>query len=44
MIKLINWVLAATLICGVSVMTSCKEANAQKDLPLAVQHPDIPLE
>ena len=26
-----HWVLAATLICGSSVMTSCKEARTQED-------------
>ena len=26
-----HWVLAATLICGASVMTSCKEARTQED-------------
>ena len=68
---IMNWVLAATLVCGASVFTSCKEAKAvvemvntihhgenrgkkdvilymfylsQKDLPLAVQHPEIPLD
>ena len=29
--KMMHWVLAATLICGASVMTSCKEARAQED-------------
>jgi quercetin dioxygenase-like cupin family protein len=28
--KMMNWVLAATLICGASVMTSCKEKQAQQ--------------
>ena len=26
--KLMNWVLAATLVCGTSVLTSCKKAQA----------------
>ena len=29
--KMMHWVLAATLICGASVMTSCKEARTQED-------------
>ena len=29
--KMMHWVLAATLICGSSVMTSCKEARTQED-------------
>ena len=28
--KMVTWVLAATLICGTSVMTSCKEKQAQQ--------------
>jgi quercetin dioxygenase-like cupin family protein len=32
--KMINWVLAATLICGASVLSSCKKANAQEDNPV----------
>jgi quercetin dioxygenase-like cupin family protein len=28
--KIMNWVLAATLICGASVLTSCKKANVQE--------------
>jgi len=28
--KMINWVLAATLICGASVLNSCKEAKTQE--------------
>ena len=28
--KMVTWVLAATLICGASVMTSCKEKQAQQ--------------
>jgi len=35
--KIINWVLAATLVCGATVtsvsLTSCEEANAQNDNP-----------
>ena len=29
--KMINWVLAATLICGASVLNSCKEAKTQEN-------------
>ena len=29
--KIMQWVLAATLICGASVLTSCKKANTQED-------------
>ena len=29
--KMMHWVLAATLICGASVMTSCKEARTQEE-------------
>ena len=25
--KMMNWVLAATLVCGTSVLTSCKKAQ-----------------
>ena len=32
--KIFNWVLAATFICGASVLTSCKEAHAQEDNPV----------
>jgi quercetin dioxygenase-like cupin family protein len=32
--KMINWVLAATLICSASVLNSCKKANAQEDNPV----------
>ena len=32
--KMINWVLAATLICGASVLNSCKKANTQEDNPV----------
>ena len=28
--KMINWVLAATLICGASVLNSCKEAKTEE--------------
>ncbi len=83
--RIVNWVLAATIICSTSaVMTACKQTKAQegkektvhegeavvemvntihhgenrgtkpvilymfylsqKDMPLAVQHPEIPLE
>ena len=29
-----QWVMAATLVCGASVLTSCKEAKAQEDNPV----------
>ena len=29
--KIMNWVLAATFICGCNVMTSCKKANANNE-------------
>ncbi len=29
--KIMNWVLAATLVCGASVLTSCKQAKIQND-------------
>ena len=29
--KIMQWVLAATLICGASELTSCKKANTQED-------------
>ena len=29
--KIMNWVLAATLVCGASVFTSCKQAKTQND-------------
>ena len=32
--KILNMVLAATLLCGASVLTSCKEARAQEDNPV----------
>ena len=31
--KIMNWVLAATLVCGATVLTGCKEAKAQEDNP-----------
>ena len=31
--KMIQWVLAATLVCGASVLNSCKDAHAQEDNP-----------
>ena len=31
--KIMNWVLAATLICGASVTTSCKDGQASEDNP-----------
>ena len=32
--KMIHWVLAATLVCGASVFTSCKEEKANEDTPV----------
>ena len=32
--KMIQWVLAATLVCGASVLTSCKDAHAKEDNPV----------
>ena len=32
--KMIHWVLAATLVCGASVLTSCKDAHAKEDNPV----------
>ena len=32
---MMHWVLAATLVCGASVLNSCKEAKAQEDNPAA---------
>ena len=32
--KILNWVMAATLVCGASVLTACKEAHAQEDNPV----------
>ena len=29
--KIMNWVLATTLVCGASVLTSCKQAKTQND-------------
>ena len=31
--KILNWVLAATLICGACVLSSCKQSNAKEDNP-----------
>ena len=31
--KILNWVLAATLICGACVLSSCKQANSKEDNP-----------
>ena len=31
--KMMQWVLAATLVCGASVLNACKEAKAQEDNP-----------
>ena len=37
-----NWVLAATLICGASVLNSCKEARTQEDNSAKeVQHTEL---
>ena len=33
--KILFWVMAATLICGASALTSCKRAQARKDTPAA---------
>ena len=35
--KIMNWVFAATLICGVSVLNSCKEAKHQQDNAAATE-------
>ena len=32
--KIFNWVIAATLVCGASVLTSCREAHAQDETPV----------
>ncbi len=32
--KIMHWVLAATIICGASVLSSCKKANANEDTPV----------
>ena len=40
--KMMNWVLAATLICGASVLNSCKEARTQEDNSAQeVQHTEL---
>jgi quercetin dioxygenase-like cupin family protein len=40
--KMMNWVLAATLICGASVLNSCKEARTQEDNSAKeVQHTEL---
>jgi quercetin dioxygenase-like cupin family protein len=40
--KMMNWVLAATLICGASVLNSCKEARTQEDnYAKEVQHTEL---
>ena len=31
--KIMSWMLAATLVCGASVLNSCKDAHAQEDNP-----------
>ena len=31
--KILNWVLTVTLVCGASLITSCKEAKANEDNP-----------
>ena len=31
--KIMQWMLAATLICGASVLNSCEKAHAQEDNP-----------
>lgn len=31
--KMISWVLAATLICGIQVLNSCQNAQAKEDTP-----------
>ena len=31
--KMMQWVLAATLVCGANVLNSCKEAKTQEDNP-----------
>ena len=33
--KILNWVLAATLVCGASVLNSCKKARVREDNPAA---------
>lgn len=32
--KIMHWVLAATIVCGASVLSSCKKANANEDTPV----------
>ena len=32
--KMIQWVLAATIVCGTSMLTACKEAHTQEDNPV----------
>ena len=32
--KILNWVMAATLVCGAIVLTACKETHAQEDNPV----------
>ena len=32
--KMIQWVLAATLVCGANVLTACKEAHVKEDNPV----------
>lgn len=32
--KIMNWLLVTTLICGASVLSSCKQARAQEDNPV----------
>ena len=40
--KMMNWVLADTLICGASVLNSCKEARTQEDNSAKeVQHTEL---
>ena len=31
--KMIQWVFVAILVCGASVLNSCKDAHAQEDNP-----------
>ena len=31
--KIMQWMLAATIICGASVLNSCEKAHAQEDNP-----------
>jgi len=41
-----RWILGGIIIiCStIVVLTVCRRTNAQDSLPLAVQHPEIPLE